>query len=83
MDVLRCSDWPKCHHPLVVVDFSLHFCLRNDSEMSSEYTREFVKSHGFCNKKIYIRNWDKPIHETGITLITYNHIQSLKRVALI
>ena len=25
-------------HPLVVVDFSLHFCLR----MSSEYTREFV-----------------------------------------
>ena len=24
---LRCSDWPKCHHPLVVVDCSLHFCL--------------------------------------------------------
>ena len=37
-DNLRCSDWPKCRHPLVVVDFSLHFCLRNDSE----YTREFV-----------------------------------------
>ena len=35
-DDLRCSDWPKCRHPLVVVDFSLHFCLRN------EYTREFV-----------------------------------------
>ena len=26
-DDLRCSDWPKCRHPLVVVDFSLHFCL--------------------------------------------------------
>ena len=25
-DDLRCSDWPKCRHPLVVVDFSLHFC---------------------------------------------------------
>ena len=30
MDDLRCSDWPKCRHPLVVVDFSLHFCLRNE-----------------------------------------------------
>ena len=29
-DDLRCSDWPKCHHPLVVADFSLHFCLRNE-----------------------------------------------------
>ena len=27
-DDLRCSDWPKRRHPLVVVDFSLHFCLR-------------------------------------------------------
>ena len=25
-DDLRCSDWPKCRHPLVVVGFSLHFC---------------------------------------------------------
>ena len=25
---LRCSDWPKGRYPLVVVDFSLHFCLR-------------------------------------------------------
>ena len=23
------------------------------------------------------RNWDKPIHKTGITLIIYNHIQSV------
>ena len=37
-DDLRCSDWPKCRHPLVVVDFSLHFSLRN----GSKYTREFV-----------------------------------------
>jgi len=28
-DDLRCSDWPKGRHPLVVVDFSLHFCLRD------------------------------------------------------
>ena len=28
-DDLRCSDWPKRRHPLVVVDFSLHFSLRN------------------------------------------------------
>ena len=34
-DDLRCSDWPKCRHPLVVVDFSLHFCLRMNA---SEYT---------------------------------------------
>ena len=29
-DDLRRSDWPKCRHPLVVVDFSLHFCSRNE-----------------------------------------------------
>ena len=29
-DDLCCSDWPKRRHPLVVVDFSLHFCLRNE-----------------------------------------------------
>ena len=29
-DDLHCSNWPKCRHPLVVVDFSLHFCLRNE-----------------------------------------------------
>ena len=27
-DDLRYSDWPKRRHPLVVVDFCLHFCLR-------------------------------------------------------
>ena len=37
-DDLCCSDWPKCRHPLVVVNFSLHFCLH----MSSEYARKFV-----------------------------------------
>ena len=29
-DDLRCSNWPKCCHPLVVVDFSLYFCLRHE-----------------------------------------------------
>ena len=28
-DDLHCSNWPKGRHPLVVIDFSLHFCLRN------------------------------------------------------
>ena len=32
-DDLRCSDWPKRSHPLVVVDFSLHFCLRNEQRI--------------------------------------------------
>ena len=27
-DDLRCSDWPKCRPPLVVVDLNLHSCLR-------------------------------------------------------
>ena len=26
-DDLRCSDWPKCRHPLVVVDFQSAFLL--------------------------------------------------------
>ena len=30
MDDLRCSNWPKCRHPLAVVDFSLHLCLQNE-----------------------------------------------------
>ena len=29
-DDLRYFDWPKSRHPLVVVNFSLHFCLRNE-----------------------------------------------------
>ena len=37
-DDLRCSNWPKCRHPLVVFDFSLH----NACIISSEYTHEFV-----------------------------------------
>ena len=27
---LHSSNWPKCRHPLVVDDFSLHFCLGNE-----------------------------------------------------
>ena len=27
---LRCSNWLKRRHPLVVVDVSLHFCLRDE-----------------------------------------------------
>ena len=29
-DDLRYSNWPKCRYPLVVVDFSVHFCLHNE-----------------------------------------------------
>ena len=28
VDDLRCSHWPKCCYPLVVVGSSPHFCLR-------------------------------------------------------
>jgi len=31
-DDLRYSDWPKRRHPLVVVDFSLYFCLRMNEQ---------------------------------------------------
>ena len=31
-DDLRYSDWPKRRHQLIVVDFSLHFCLRTNEQ---------------------------------------------------
>ena len=49
-DDLRCSDWPKRSHPLVVVDFSLHFCLRNEQRI---HTRAlwFPANSVFLNSK--------------------------------
>ena len=40
-DDLRCSNWPKCRHPLVVVDFSLHFCLRTRPGQMSFLRKEY------------------------------------------
>ena len=40
-DDFRCSDWPKCRHPLVV-DFSLHFCLRNEQAYTCEFVMKFL-----------------------------------------
>ena len=40
-DDFCCSDWPKCRHPLVV-DFSLHFCLRNGQSYTCEFVMKFL-----------------------------------------
>ena len=37
MDDLRCSDWPKCRHPLLLISVCIFARV-----MSSEFTREFV-----------------------------------------
>ena len=46
---LRCSDWPKCRHPLVVVDFSLYFCLRDEQHTQVRY--EISAGSVFLNLK--------------------------------
>ena len=49
---LRCSDWPKCRHLLVVVvDFSLHFCLRNEQRIHTRVPYEISASSVFLNLK--------------------------------
>ena len=50
-DDLRCSDWPKCRHPLVVVDFSLHFCLRNEQWIHTRVRYEISVGSVFLNLK--------------------------------
>ena len=50
-DDLRCSDWPKCRHPLVVVDFSLHFCLRNEQWIHTRVRYEISAGSVFLNLK--------------------------------
>ena len=42
-DDLRCSDWPKRRHPSLVVDFSLHFCLRNEQRIHAFSSRNFKR----------------------------------------
>ena len=41
-DDLRCSDWPKCRYPLVVVDFSLHFSLRHEQSIHTRVVMKFL-----------------------------------------
>ena len=50
-DDLRCSDWPKCRHPLVVVDFSLHFCLRHEQWMHTRVRYKISAGSVFLNLK--------------------------------
>ena len=47
-DDLRCSDWPKCCHPLIV-DFSLHFCLRNEQWIHTRVRNEISAGSVFLN----------------------------------
>ena len=52
MDDLRCSHWPKRRHPLVVVDFSLHFCLRiNEQWIHTRVRYELSAGSVFMNLK--------------------------------
>ena len=46
---LRGSDWPKCRHPLVVVDFSLYFGLRDEQHTQVRY--EISAGSVFLNLK--------------------------------
>ena len=48
---LRCSDWPKCRNPLVVVDFSLHFCLHNEKGIHTRTRYEISAGSVFLNLK--------------------------------
>ena len=48
-DDLRCSHWPKCRHPLVVVDFSMHFCLRNEQWIHTRVRYEISAGSVFLN----------------------------------
>ena len=48
---LHRSDWPKCRHPLVVIDFSLHFCLRNEQSIHTRARYEISAGSVFLNLK--------------------------------
>ena len=50
-DDFRCSNWPKCRHPLVVVDFSLHFCLRNEQWIHTRVRYQISAGLVFLNLK--------------------------------
>ena len=48
-DDLRCSDWSKRRHPLVVFDNSLHFCLRNEQWIHTRVRNEISAGSVFLN----------------------------------
>ena len=50
-DDLRCSDWPKCPHPLVVVDYSLLICLRNEQRIHTRVRYQISTGSVFLNMK--------------------------------
>ena len=43
--------WPKCRHLLVVVDFSLHFCLRNEQWIHAQVHYKTSAGSVFLNLK--------------------------------
>ena len=51
MDDFLCSDWPKCRHLLVVVNFSLHFCMRNEQWIHTRVRIEISAGSVFLNLK--------------------------------
>ena len=69
-DDLRCSDWPKCSHPLVVVDFNVHFCLRNEQWI---HTRVDVTKPG--NWERGAGNWERK-SGNDLSAVTYTKIQN-------
>ena len=67
-DDLRCSDWPKCRHPLVVVDFSLHFCLLRINEQSI-HTRVRYALWNFC--RLSFLEFEECLNRNIFHLIVY------------
>ena len=68
-DDLCCSDWPKCRHPLVVVDFSLHFCLHTSSEYAGKLVMKFLPAqHSWKCEECLNRNF---LHWNIFHLIVY------------
>ena len=50
--------WPKCRHPLVVVDFGLHFCLRDEERIHTRVRYEISAGSVFLNlKNMQIEIW--------------------------
>ena len=50
-DDLRCSDWPKRRHPLVVQLFQSAFCLRNKQLIRTRVRYEISANSVFLNLK--------------------------------
>ena len=47
------SDWPKSRHPLVVVNFSLHFCLHNEQWIHTRVRYEIFAGSEISSIEIF------------------------------